>query len=62
MTHSRMMQSLATCFLSAPPSPPPPPLRFFPWPLPLLGLFIVPVTAGRPDSRRRVNRGTDDGE
>lgn len=47
MTHSRMMQSLAICFLSAPPSPPPPPLRFFPWPLPLLGLSIVPVTAGR---------------
>jgi MYXO-CTERM domain-containing protein len=55
MTHSRMMQSLATCFLSAAPSPPPPPPPRFPffWPLPLLGLFIVPA------GRRRVNGGTE---
>ena len=48
-THSRMMQSLATCFLSTLPSPPPPPLRFS-WPP--LGLFIIPDYFSRMDEQR----------
>lgn len=52
MTHSRMMQSLATCFLSTLPSPPPPPPRF-PWPPLLLGLFIPRFSPGP------MNRGTE---
>ena len=50
MTHSRMMQSLAICFLSTLPSPPPPPLRFS-WPP--LGLFIPDFFPRMDEQRHR---------